>query len=90
MVRLIQRARELRLLLWAGVVVFAAGAALDVAVHTLLPANPFPLLAHHSPAESLAHTITFTGMVLLLAGVLTVPRPRPAVLPADELEPERR
>jgi hypothetical protein len=90
MQHVIQRARELRLLLWAGVVVFAAGAALDVAVHMLLPANPFPLMSHHSPAESLAHTITFAGMVLLLAGVLIVPRPRPAGLPADELETERR
>jgi hypothetical protein len=90
MIRLIQRARELRLLLWAGIVVFTAGAALDVAVHMLLPANPFPLISHHSPAENLAHTITFAGMVLLLAGVLTVPRPRPTVLPSGELETERR
>ena len=90
MVRMIQRARELRLLLWTGVVVFVVGAALDVAVHTLLPANPFPLISHHSPAESMAHTITFVGMVLLLAGVLTIPRPRPAGLPAGELETERR
>jgi hypothetical protein len=90
MKRVIQRTRELRLLLWAGVVVFAAGAALDLAVHTLVPASPFPLVAHHSPAENLAHVVTFVGMVLLLVGVLTVPHPRRDRVLADEPMNERR
>ena len=89
MAQLIERARQLRLLLWAGVVVFAAGAALDLVVHALMPV-PFPLVNHHSPAENLAHTITFVGMVLLLAGVVTVPRPRPRGVPAGEPPAERR
>jgi hypothetical protein len=90
MAQWLQRARELRLLLWAGVVVFVAGAALDLAVHALLPPSPFPLVPHHTPAENLAHTITFVGMVLLLAGVVTVPRPRLADVSAGEPPEERR
>jgi hypothetical protein len=90
MKRMIQRTRELRLLLWAGVVVFAAGAAFDLAAHTLLPASPFPLVSHHSSAENLAHVVTFMGMVLLLVGVLTVPHPRPNRVPADEPMKESR
>jgi hypothetical protein len=89
MLRLIQRLRETRLLLWAGVVVFAAGAGLDVAVHALLPATPFPLISPPSPAENMAHLVTFAGMVLLLAGVLTVPRTRRMTAPSSELESER-
>lgn len=75
MVRLIQRAQELRLLLRAGAVVFAVGAALDIAAHVLLPGNLLPLTLHHETAEGLAHGITFAGMVVLLIGVLTAPRP---------------
>lgn len=90
MPRLIQRARELRLLLWAGVLVFVAGAALDLAVHLLLPANPFPLIHPHSPAENFAHLVTFAGMVFLLGGVLTVPRPRLHEAPASERPLEGR
>jgi hypothetical protein len=90
MARLIQRTRELGLLLWAGAVVFAAGAALDLAVHTLLPASPFPLVQPYSSAENLAHTVTFVGMLLLLAGVLTAPRLRPAGVPVDERMNEGR
>jgi hypothetical protein len=78
------------LLLWAGVLVFVAGAAFDLAVHLLLPANPFPFVHPHSPAENLAHLVTFAGMVLLLAGVLTVPRPRQREVPASELPKEWR
>jgi hypothetical protein len=90
MPRLIQRARELRLLLWAGVLVFVTGAALDLAVHLLLPANPFPLNRLHSRAENFAHLVTFAGMVLLLGGVLTVPRPRLHEVPASERPREGR
>ena len=89
MKRVIQHARELKLLLWAGVVVFAAGAALDLAVHTLLPATSFPVVAHPSPAENLAHVVTFVGMVLLLVGVLTVPHSRANRVPADAPMKER-
>jgi hypothetical protein len=88
--RLIQRAQELKLLLWIGAMVFVAGAALDLAVHTLLPAAPFPLIQPYSPAENLAHLVTFAGMVLLLAGVLTVPRPRQSAVPAGGQPPEGR
>ena len=83
--RLIQQARERRLLLWAGVAVFVAGAALDLAVHALFPAPPFPLIHVHAPAENLAHTLTFVGMVLLLAGVLVIPRRRPLGVTNAEL-----
>jgi hypothetical protein len=90
MKRMIQRTRELKLLLWAGAVVFAAGAALDLAVHALVPASPFPLVSPYSPAENLAHVVTFVGMVLLLVGVLTVPHPQPNRVPTDEPKNDRR
>jgi hypothetical protein len=90
MKHLIQRTRELKLLLWAGVVVFTAGAVLDLVVHALLPASPFPLVPQHSSAENLAHVVTFGGMALLLAGVLTVPHPQPNRVPADEAWHEGR
>ncbi len=90
MPRLIRRARELRLLLWAGVLVFVTGAALDLAAHLLLPANPFPLIHINSPAENFAHLVTLAGMVLLLGGVLTVPRPRLHAVPASERAKEGR
>jgi hypothetical protein len=90
MLRLICRARELRLLLWLGVAVFVAGVGLDLAVHFLLPPSPLPLPHPHAPAENLAHTITFAGMALLLAGVLAAPRPRLVSVPAGEQPGEGR
>lgn len=90
MVRLIQRTRDLRLVLWAGVLVFAAGVVLDLATHALLPASPLPLIHPHTPAENLAHIVTFAGMLLLLAGVLTAPRPRFSQVSAGEWPHERR
>ena len=76
MSQLIRYAKERTLLLWAGVVVFAFGLALDLAVHGLLSGGPFPLLAHHSPVENLAHFIPLAGVLLVLAGVLTLLRRR--------------
>jgi hypothetical protein len=56
-------------LVWAGSLLFAVGAAADLLFH-LLPA-PLPALAGLlGPAGGRAHLTTLLGMVLVMAGVL--------------------
>jgi hypothetical protein len=61
-----------RALLLAGVVIFALGASLDIALHLGLLSGPYV-----DEDGRLAHWITLVGMSLTLTGVIAAaPRPR--------------
>ena len=87
---LFRRFHALRLLLWAGALLFTGGALLDFAAHLLPTIGALPLTAAGLTFESGAHTLTFAGMAVLLVGALTNAHAKARAVPIAAPSEERR
>jgi hypothetical protein len=87
---LFRRFHVLRLLLWAGALLFTGGALLDFAAHLLPALGALPLTAAGLTLETGAHTLTFAGMAVLLVAVLTSAHAKARAVPIAAPSEERR
>jgi hypothetical protein len=86
----VQQFRKLRVLLRSGVLLFTAGAILDLAAHLSPAVGALPIAATGVDVETAAHILTFVGMAVLLLGVLATARRQPSKASAQAQFKERR